>query len=67
MDCKAHRAEGRFEIKALFVERAVADAFLPAFANAVREYAAFTGCTEIDVGKVAPKRLAATARGLFAG
>lgn len=71
MDCKAHRAEDRFEIKALFIEgaieRAVPDAFLPAFASAVREYAAFTGCTEIDVGKVAPKRLAAAVRGLFAG
>ena len=57
MDCKAHRSTGRFEIKALFLEsleRSISDAFLPAFATAVTDYAAFTGCTEIEVGKVEP-------------
>ena len=65
MDCKAHRAEGRFEIKALFIERDVPDAFLPAFASAVHEYAVFTGCEDVEVAKVVPGRLAATVRRLF--
>ncbi len=55
MDCKAHRGEGRFEIKALFLERDVSDAFLPAFATAVFDYAAFTGCHEVHVARVSPK------------
>ena len=66
MDCKAHRAEGRFEIKALFAEKAVPDAFLPAFAEAVRDYAAFTGCHEVEVGRVVPAALSVELRRLFA-
>ena len=54
MDCKAHRSQGRFEIKALFLEGDVSDAFLSAFREAVVDYAAFAGCEEIDVGNVAP-------------
>ena len=54
MDCKAHRREGRFEIKALFIERDVPEAFFPALAAEVSDYAAFTGCAEVGVGRVAP-------------
>ena len=55
MDCKAHRSEGRFEIKALFLEDDPSDAFLSAFGQAVADYAAFTGCGEIEVGDVSPR------------
>ena len=65
MDCKAHRAEGRFEIKALFVETAVPDAFMPAFREAVQDYAAFTGCHEVEVGKVVPAGLSGEFQRLF--
>ena len=65
MDCKAHRSQGRFEIKALFVEATVPDAFMPAFGEAVREYAAFTGCHEVEVGRVVPARLSGEFRRLF--
>lgn len=65
MDCKAHRAEGRFEIKALFVEAALADGFMPAFAEAVRHYAAFTGCSEVEVGRVVPADLRGEFHRLF--
>ena len=65
MDCKAHRGQGRFEIKALFVEAALPDAFLPAFAEAVWDYATFTGCHEVEVGKVVPARLSGDFRRLF--
>lgn len=66
MDCKAHRSQGRFEIKALFVETAVPDAFMPAFREAVQDYAAFTGCHEVEVGKVVPAGLSVEVRRLFA-
>lgn len=66
MDCKAHRSQGRFEIKALFVETAVPDAFMPAFREAVQDYAAFTGCHEVEVGKVVPAGLSGEFRRLFA-
>ena len=65
MDCKAHRAEGRFEIKALFLEREPPEAFLPAFANAVSEYAAFTGCSEVRVGRVLPGKWAKPIKDVF--
>ena len=66
MDCKAHRSQGRFEIKALFVEAAVPDAFMPAFREAVQDYATFTGCHEVEVGKVVPGGLSGEFRRLFA-
>lgn len=67
MDCKAHRAEGRFEIKALHMEDGevpASDAFLPALAAAVREYAGFTGCNAIEVRHVWPRSFAAALRRL---
>ena len=54
MDCKAHRSEGRFEIRALFIEQAVPEAFFPALAAEVSDYAAFTGCVETTVAKAVP-------------
>ena len=66
MDCKAHRAEGRFEIKALFLDDDVPDAFLPAFRDAVVHYAAFTGCDAVAVGGVSPRTLARPVKRLFA-
>jgi hypothetical protein len=65
MDCKAHRARGRFEIKALYVETAVPDAFMPAFGEAVRDYAAFTGCHEVEIRKAVPVGLGGEFRRLF--
>ena len=64
MDCKAHRAEGRFEIKALFLDE-VPDAFLPAFAEAVTSYVAFTGCMEVTVAQAQPRTMLAPVRRLF--
>ena len=66
MDCKAHRAERRFEIKALHLESDVEDAFLPAFASAVRDYAAFTGCDEVVVRQVLPVKAKSAVKGAFA-
>ena len=66
MDCKAHRSRGLFEIKALFLEGDVTDAFLSAFGEAVVDYAAFTGCAGVEVGKVSPRSWLQPARALFA-
>ena len=67
MDCKSHRSEGRFEIKALFLEGDVSDALLSAFRDAVIDYAAFTGCEEVEVGQVSPRSWLHPVRALFAG
>ena len=64
MDCKAHRSEGRFEIKALFLGE-VPEAFLPAFAEAVTSYAAFTGCREVAVTQTQPRTMLGPVRRLF--
>lgn len=74
MDCKAHRASGSFEIKALFLEGGVLegsrngspDEFLTAFRQAVIDYAAYTGCAHIEVGRVLPRPWLQPARALFA-
>ncbi len=69
MDCKAHRAEGRFEIRALFLEAEPPEGFFPAFARAVVEYATFTGCAAVTAGKpgtVTPRSLTAPIKRLFA-
>lgn len=69
MDCKAHRSSGHFEIKALFLEDGVTDGFpdrfLPALRDAVIDYAAFNGCTEVSVGEVWPRAWLQPARALF--
>ena len=65
MDCKAHRPQERFEIKALFLDDDLVDAFLPAFRDAVTDYAAFTGCRDVSVGEVSPTALAQPVKRLF--
>lgn len=55
-DCKAHRAEGRFEIISLHLESTTVerDVFPAEFAKAVTAYAAFNACRRIDLGVVSP-------------
>lgn len=55
MDCKAHRDTDRFEIKALFIESDLDDAFAAAFRSGVAEYAAFAGCPDVHVTYARPK------------
>ena len=61
MDCKAHRTTGEFNIKQLHIEErgSVDDRFLPAFAEAVRDFAAFNGCADVSLSQCQPKRLQA--------
>ena len=65
MDCKAHRSEGLFEIKALYLEAEVPERFLGAFASAVVDYAAFTGCQDIAIRTVTPGSWRQPVRALF--
>lgn len=49
VDCKAHRAAGRLEIRSLHLEHRVDDAFEAAFKLEVISFAAFNGCDQILV------------------
>jgi len=56
-DCKAHRQEGRFEIRHLHFEATAdrrSDGFFPALAQAFQRYAAFTGCDAISLTRATP-------------
>jgi len=56
VDCKAHRADGRLELKAVFVEGEVDDGFAGAFAEACWGLAGFNRCDEIALSAVQPLR-----------
>lgn len=59
-DCKAHRQDGRFEIKHLHFEPDVdpgRDDFLPALTDAFRRYAAFNDCSDISLTRATPTHL----------
>ncbi len=64
-DCKAHRRQGRFQVVHLHLETQAADrdeAFLPALAAAIRRFAGFNGCQDIQVSRVSPAAPAAALR-----
>ena len=82
MDCKAHRAAGEFNIKQLHIEQLgsrsqgarggnpsppIDDRFLHAFAQAVRSFAAFNGCSRTTLSQCRPKRLQAAIAAALAG
>lgn len=61
-DCKAHRQDGRFEIKHLHFEANAnpgEDSFFPALADAFRRYASFNDCNEIVLTRATPANLGA--------
>lgn len=66
MDCKSNRSCGLFEIKSLHLEDEIPEPFLDAFATAVADYGAFTGCRDIAVGTVSPSAWRDPVRALFA-
>ncbi|HEY6986520.1 MAG TPA: crosslink repair DNA glycosylase YcaQ family protein, partial [Rhodanobacteraceae bacterium] len=57
LDAKAHRAEGRFEVKALFLEESVEhDASLAvAIAAAIQRCADWHATPDVDIGRCAPR------------
>ncbi|MDH3218378.1 MAG: winged helix DNA-binding domain-containing protein [Gammaproteobacteria bacterium] len=56
VDCKAHRACGTLEIKALHIERRVDEAFYQSFHDALLAFANFNGCEQIVGEGVEPER-----------
>ena len=57
LDAKAHRAEGAFEVKALFLEDGVepGEAFADAVALAIRQCAAWHATPAVSLGRCAPR------------
>jgi uncharacterized protein len=57
LDAKAHRAEGRFEVKALYLEDGVIadEALADAIADAIRRCADWHATPDIDIGRCSPR------------
>ena len=57
VDAKAHRAEGRFEVKAFYLEDGVVEdeALAKAVARAICECAEWHGTPEVEIGRCAPR------------
>ena len=51
INCKAHRKEGRFELRSIHLEQRVGDDFAPLMASALQSFAEFNGCREVDLDK----------------
>ena len=57
-DCKAHRSEGRFEVKALFIDEHMGDDdFLAGLADALWRFAVFNDCQALTITKTQPTKL----------
>ena len=60
MDCKAHRDSQRLDIRALYLEKPIAegsrDQFVAAFASACHDYRRFNQCNEITLSQCQPKK-----------
>jgi uncharacterized protein YcaQ len=64
LDAKAHRADGRFEVKAVWLEPGVVadEALADAVAGALREMATWHGTPGVTVGRSDPKGFAGMLR-----
>ncbi|MEQ9363721.1 MAG: crosslink repair DNA glycosylase YcaQ family protein, partial [Leptospirales bacterium] len=64
VDCKAHRNQGVLEMIHLHLEDPSPDldSFIPEFARAARDFAAFNGCDEIRLTRVSPRNRAGMVR-----
>ena len=49
MDCKAHRKQGRLQLKELHLEQPMDAGFYQALGQALQEFAGFNQCNELDV------------------
>ncbi len=59
IDCKAHRAQARLEVKSIHIEQAVGDDFAELMNAALQRFASFNGCDQIEYAQ--------TPRGPLAG
>jgi uncharacterized protein len=69
LDAKAHRAEGVFEVKALFFEEGIAPSqrMLQELATAIAATAQWHGTPKIRLGRCRPAPVAAALRVLWRG
>jgi len=49
IDCKAHRAQARLEVKSIYIEQPVGDDFPELMSAALQSFASFNGCEQIDL------------------
>jgi len=49
IDCKAHRATRRLEVRSIHLEKPVKDDFAQLMAGALQSFAGFNGCEEIEI------------------
>ena len=49
IDCKAHRAQARLEVKSVHIEKPVGEDFPELLSAALKSFASFNGCEHIDV------------------
>lgn len=65
LDPKAHRAQGRFEVKAIHLEPGVVidDGLVQGLAGAIRDFADWHGTPQVEIGTSNPAPLAAALRG----
>jgi uncharacterized protein YcaQ len=64
LDAKAHRAQGVFEVKALYLEEGVdlRGAAVQAVADAISRCAAWHGTPQVQLGRTQPEALGARLR-----
>ena len=48
IDCKAHRAQARLEVKSVHIEKPVGEDFPEQMSAALKSFASFNGCEQID-------------------
>ena len=49
IDCKAHRAQARLEVKSVHIEKPVGEDFPDLLSTALKSFASFNSCEQIDV------------------
>jgi len=67
IDCKAHRAQARLEVKSIHIEQSVDDAFPDLMCAALQRFANFNGCSQIEYAKTLREHLGEHPGGPLAG
>jgi uncharacterized protein YcaQ len=58
IDCKAHRAQARFEVKSIHIEQKVGDDFTDLMGSTLQRFASFNGCDHIEYAQAPRGHLA---------
>jgi uncharacterized protein YcaQ len=65
IDCKAHRAQARLEVKSIHIEQKVGDDFADLMGATLQRFASFNGCDHIEYAKAIRERLGGQLAGLL--